>query len=161
MKLLRALRSVRRRHLVVPAAVAAIVLTASVPAWAGDQWPDEGWVITPPPLAAPAPTAPPKAEPERRWYGWQLITTDSLAAPAVIHIAHGRAGIAAASFGLRLGLPSAGVLLGAGAVSRSRPPSARAAKAASTWASARSSDPRRFAETIRFDQLGVRPATSR
>lgn len=35
MPLLRALRSIRRRHLVVPAAIAAIVLTASVPAWAG------------------------------------------------------------------------------------------------------------------------------
>lgn len=148
MKVLRALRSVRRRHLVVPAAVAAIVLTASVPAWAADPWPDEGWVITPPPLAAPAPAPRPRPPPERRWYGWQLITSDSLAvtvipvlglladrndgapaagltvasylvAPAVIHIAHGRAGIAAASLGLRLGRPLAGFLLGAVLVGKS------------------------------------------
>lgn len=39
MNLLRALRSLRRRHLIVPAAVAAIVLTASVPAWADEVWP--------------------------------------------------------------------------------------------------------------------------
>jgi len=38
MNLLRALRSVRRRHLVVPAAIAAIVVTASAPAWADDDW---------------------------------------------------------------------------------------------------------------------------
>jgi hypothetical protein len=45
-----------------------------------------------------------------------LAVASYLVAPAVIHIAHGRAGIAAASVGLRLGLPSAGFLLGAGAV---------------------------------------------
>jgi hypothetical protein len=33
MTLLRALRSIRRRHLVVAAAIAALVLTASIPAW--------------------------------------------------------------------------------------------------------------------------------
>ena len=34
LRALRALRSIRRRHLIVPAAIAALFLAASVPAWA-------------------------------------------------------------------------------------------------------------------------------
>jgi hypothetical protein len=77
----------------------------------------------------------------RRWYGWQTLIADGatvtlvpavasqldsdgtaiavgmvgsylLAAP-IIHLAHGRPGIAAASLGLRAGLPMGGALLGA------------------------------------------------
>jgi hypothetical protein len=152
MSLLRALRCVRRRHLVVPAAVAAIVLTASMPACA-----DEVWTSTPAPALAPAaPTSTPPAMPAgrddsgraRRWYGWQPLLTDGLSlsivpvlaastgqdsggpvvgfavasyllAAPIVHLAHGRAGIAAASLGLRLGLPTAGFFLGAVAAPRS------------------------------------------
>lgn len=80
---------------------------------------------------------------ERRWYGWQTLIADgasllampTLAAtagnggealayvavggyflgPPLVHVAHGRPGIAAASLGLRAGLPLGGVVLGAAA----------------------------------------------
>lgn len=77
----------------------------------------------------------------RRWYGWQTLIADAatvtlvpavasqldkdggaialgmvssyLLASPIIHLAHGRPGIAAASLGLRTGMPMTGALLGA------------------------------------------------
>jgi hypothetical protein len=101
--------------------------------------------------AAPEPIAPlpnPKVrsgldDPERTWYGWQLLINDFVALGALggaaaadvsrhalvavvipvaivydlgsptIHWLHGRKAIAGASFGVRAGVPFVGVLLGA------------------------------------------------
>jgi hypothetical protein len=81
------------------------------------------------------------ARTQKRWYGWQTLTADGvslslvyaiasanaksdnasllllplgtyLLVPPIIHLAHERYGAAAGSFGLRLGLPLGGALLG-------------------------------------------------
>jgi hypothetical protein len=86
---------------------------------------------------APAKTAQPAAQTESYWYGWQTLTSDAASISAVgtgikfetaplaylgvagyylgapiVHIAHGRVGVAFASLGLRLGLPSLGGAIG-------------------------------------------------
>jgi hypothetical protein len=81
------------------------------------------------------------ARPLERWYGWQTLTADGIAATLIaptlvtnantdealwclgiggyafaspiIHLTHGRPGIAAGVFGLRLGVPVVGLILGA------------------------------------------------
>jgi hypothetical protein len=87
-----------------------------------------------PDLAAPERHPPAKVTPSVRgaWYGWQILLGDVAATTCVlafqnggcvapyfltgpsVHIAHGRNGLAAASFGLRLGGPALGAVIGAG-----------------------------------------------
>lgn len=72
----------------------------------------------------------PEQKPHKNWYGWQTLVTDGsslLITPVVpvgglgvyllggpiVHLAHGHPGIAAASLGIRAGLPVAGALTGA------------------------------------------------
>jgi hypothetical protein len=103
------------------------------------------WHAAVSPAPSTAPTTddePPRPahheEPERRWYGWQIILTDSAAivsvgiaqAPnrngwgdlaavlylgggPVVHLSHENFGYGAGSLGLRVGLPLGGALLGA------------------------------------------------
>jgi len=101
---------------------------------------DVGWrpAGPAPPSTAPAvDDSPPRAhhEPERRWYGWQIILTDgaalvSLAAVSessawgdlalglyvaggpIVHLAHENGSQAAGSVGLRLLAPAGGMLIG-------------------------------------------------
>jgi hypothetical protein len=84
-----------------------------------------------------SPSSRPEPATESYWYGWQTLTVDAasvavigtgiatrsepvgwlgaggiyLGAP-IVHISHGRVGMAFASLGVRLGLPSAGVAIG-------------------------------------------------
>lgn len=71
---------------------------------------------------------PTSKETERRWYGWETLTMDAVSIAAmpvagvgvggyllgapIIHAAHDRWGIAAASLGLRVGLPIVGAMAG-------------------------------------------------
>lgn len=109
----------------------------------------DGPAPAPVPVPAPAAEAPPVTPaspasppiPLRRatvWYGWQTLLADgagilisataetpagfvagSFIAPPVIHLAHGRPLAALESGGLRLGLPLAGGLVGAGIMANS------------------------------------------
>lgn len=99
--------------------------------------------VAPPaaPPVAPAPRPVPVAVTSHNgaWYGWQTLLADgagilitataetpagfvagSFIAPPIIHLAHGRPLAALESGGLRLGLPLAGGLVGAGIMSNSK-----------------------------------------
>lgn len=87
------------------------------------------------------------AVPRRKWYGWQTLTADALSvlvlaaasgvdtkddsllwagllsyelSPGILHFVHRNPGRAFASFGLRLGMPVAGAVLGAAMSARSK-----------------------------------------
>ena len=102
----------------------------------------EGAAPQPAPVAAAPPLADwhqRRRTPETYWYGWQTLIADGTSlivlpvvagatqseallgmavggyflAPPIIHAVHGRWGMTFASLGIRLGLPTVGILLGA------------------------------------------------